>query len=284
MMPRAFFPRPAAHGTEVPTKRASYAGCMSSRVGWLAGIALFALTVGCAGEGAPASPAPAGTTAPAATASLTMTPAPSATSSPAATPAPTPARQDIRAARLRVPVLGIDAPVQGSQVIPDTSVPLPGCPAPPPGSTTLTVPNFGLATPDEALDGIENKAWIFGHSRWQSAPGIFLRLQDISVGDELFVDGVLRHTSEPVANRRFVVERLYIADIDSGATLVAAATPAEIPAEPLVILQTSIREDGYGKPWILDQQRVLAKSRSVVQGSLDDPCKYLLLFVFARAS
>ena len=247
---------------------------------------LLLLTAGCGGDGAPAVPAPVSTTAPVVTSSPTRTAAPTATQSPAATPAPppAPARQDIRAGRLRIPVLGIDAPVQGSQVIPDTSVPLPGCPAPPPGSTTLTVPNFGLATPDEALDRIENKAWIFGHSRWQSAPGLLLRLQDINVGDEVFVDGVVRHTREPVTGRRFVVEGLYVADIESGQTLVAAGTPAEIPAQPLVILQTSIREDGHGKPWILDQQRVLAKSRNVVQGSLDDPCKYLLLFVFARAS
>ena len=43
-------------------------------------------------------------------------------------------------------------------------------------------------------------------------------------------------------------------------------------------------EDGPGKQWILDQQKLLAKARNLVEGNLNDPCKYLLLFVTAHAA
>ena len=219
----------------------------------------------------------AGAVSPTASPSI-ATPSPTRTP----TPTPTPERLDLRARRLRIPALGIDAPVQGSQVVPDTSVPRPGCPAPPPGQTTLTVPNHGIATPDEPIEGYENAAWIFGHSRWEGAPGVLFPLPNLNVGDEVFVDGLQRTTATEVTRRRFVVEGLYLTDIESGGDLLAAET-SKVAAKPLVILQTSVREDGPG-PWILNQQQVLAKSRNVVQGSLDDPCKYLLLFVLARAS
>ena len=199
-------------------------------------------------------------------------------------PTPQPIRIDIRASRLAIPALGIDAMVQGSQVAPDTSPPTPGCPPTPPGSTTFTVPEQGIATPVEEIEGLENKAWIFGHSRWQGQPGVFFRLQDINVGDELFVDGVDRRTGERITHRRFVVNGLYLTDIDAGGKLVTAESPAEIPAKSLVILQTSVREDGANRQWILNQQQVVAKSRNLIEGDVNDPCKYLLLFVFAQAS
>ena len=144
--------------------------------------------------------------------------APLATSTPtpSAVPTPAPTRLDIRANRLVIPVLHLDAPVQGSQVIPDTSTPAPGCPAPPEGQTTLTVPNYGIVTPEANFDGLENKAWIFGHSRWQNQPGLFFGLQDLSIGDELFVDGVERTSGASIEHRRFVVDGLYLTDIESG--------------------------------------------------------------------
>jgi len=247
---------------------------MLFRRGWPPLVLLIAAALACTARGAEDARAPLGP------------PSATAPGTPVVTASlpPQMVRMDIRASRLTIPALGIDAPVQGSRVIPDTSTPPPGCPAPPEGQTTLTVPNEGIATPEESLDGLDNKAWIFGHSRWQNQPGVFGGLVDINVGDELLVDGMDRRTGEQVSRRRFVVNGLYLTDIDSGGKLVAAATPADIPPKPVVILQTSVREDGTGKGWLFDPQTVMAKSRSLVEGDVNDPCKYLLLFVFAVPS
>ena len=252
----------------------SYAICMLRRVGWAPCLLLLALALGCTATGTRevSTPTPQPPTA-----------SPS-TATPTATTTPQVVRVDIRASRLAIPALGIDSAVQGSKVVPDTSPPTPGCPPTPPGSTTFTVPEQGIATPVDEVEGLENKAWIFGHSRWQSQPGVFFRLQDINVGDELFVDGVDRRTGERITHRRFVVSGLYLTDIDAGGKLVTAGSPAEIPAKSLVILQTSVREDGANRQWILNQQQVVAKSRNLIEGDVNDPCKYLLLFVFAQAS
>lgn len=252
----------------------SYATCMLLRAAWRPWVLFLALALGCTATGTreASTPAPRPPTVAPSTATAT------------ASPTPQPVRVDIRASRLTIPALGIDAVVQGSQVVPDTSPTTPGCPPTPPGSTTFTVPEQGIATPVDGLEGLENKAWIFGHSRWQSQPGVFFRLQDINVGDELFVDGVDRRTGERIARRRFVVSSLYLTDIDAGGKLVTAGSPAEMPARPVVILQTSVREDGANRQWILDQQKVAAKSRNLIEGDVNDPCKYLLLFVLAQSS
>ena len=71
-------------------------------------------------------------------------------------------------------------------------------------------------------------------------------------------------------------------DTDSGEELLNAGVPADIPTKPLAILQTSVRERGVGKQWILDEPGLLAKTINLVEGDLDDPCKYLLLFVIAE--
>jgi hypothetical protein len=211
------------------------------------------------------------------------TEAPAAAPPPGApSPAPTVERRDIQATRLVVPSLQIDEAVQTSRTVPYTYTPPPGCPPRPQDTQTLTVPDQGIATPAENLEGVENKAWIFGHSRWQGRSGVFLRLQGIRPGDELFVDGRDRANGERLMGLRFVVEAIYLTDLDSGERLINAARPEDIPPAPLVILQTSVREDGHGKPWILDQREVLSKAVNLVEGDLDDPCKYLLLFVFAR--
>lgn len=146
------------------------------------------------------------------------------------------------------------------------------------------MPEQGVVTPVDTIEGLENKAWIFGHSRWQGQPGILFSLQDLNVGDEVLVDGVDRLTGERLTRRKFVVNGLYLTDIDSGGKLVSAASPADIPARPVVILQTSVREDGANKQWILSRPTVEAKARNLIEGDVNDPCKYLLLFVFAQAS
>ena len=209
----------------------------------------------------------------------TSTPAPSATPS----PTPTPRVPEIRASRLAIPSLKIDAPVGLSTEIPDTYPRAPGCPVPPPGATTLTVPNHGIVTPDKSFEGMESVAWIFGHSRWEGAPGLLFGLQDLNIGDEVFVEGVDRVTQAPIERRRFIVDGLYLTDLDSGGTLVTTE-PARTPSQSVVMLQTSVREEGAGKPWILSQQKLLAKARNLIQGDMNDPCKYLLLFVSARPS
>ncbi len=92
-----------------------------------------------------------------------------------------------------------------------------------------------------------------------------------------------RRTGEQVIRQRFVVEGIYLTDKGSGAELVTADDPAEIPAVPTVVLQTSVREAGANKHWLLDREQVLSRSTNLVEGDLEDPCKYLLLFVIARA-
>lgn len=254
-----------------------YASCMRIRPRSFA-LVLVALLVACGPAAGSEDPTP---TAVATAATQTAVPS---TATVTVSPTPAAVRLDIRASRLTIPSLGIDAEVQPSQIIPDTSPPTPGCPPRPPGGETLSVPNQGIATPVDNLEGLENKAWIFGHSRWLNQPGLFYGLQDLKVGDEVIVDGVERRAGEPVTRRRFVVDSLYLSDIDSGDKLITATNPVAIPSKPMVILQTSVREDGAGKQWLLNQQTVLAKSRYVIEGDMNDPCKYLLLFVFAQAS
>jgi len=193
---------------------------------------------------------------------------------------PAPTGLDIRATRLQIPVLGIDAAVHPSQQIPDTSPMPPGCPAKPPGQTTLTVPSRGIATPEESFAGLERKSWIYGHSRWQGESGLLFGLQLLEIGDEVFIDGVDRESGAAVIGRRYVVEGLYLADTVSGGRLVT--TEQAVPTSQ-VILQTSVRERGDGKAWILDRAKLLQKSVNVIEGDIEDPCKYLLLFVVASA-
>ena len=273
--------------TPIPWTAVAYSEGMV-RVGWAPGLLLAVLTVGCAASEIPAaampSPTPATATAtPSATAETsTATPNPTLTASPTADSRPV--SWNVRVGRLTIPALDIDSEVSGSRAVPDTSTPPVGCTAPPAGQETLTVPAEGIATPEEAFEGIENKAWIFGHSRWQSQPGLFHVLQDIDIGDQLMIDGVDRRTGEQVVRQLFLVDGIYLTDKGSGAELVIAEDPAEIPAVPTVILQTSVREAGANKPWLLDREQVLSRATNLVEGDLEDPCKYLLLFVIARAS
>ncbi|GMU41180.1 MAG: hypothetical protein AMXMBFR23_20460 [Chloroflexota bacterium] len=237
---------------------------------WLIG-SLVWLTVACgASDAAPVTATPAIT--PVATPSPSPDPTEEATE---VVPVP-----DIRVTRLRIPSVGIDAPVGESQVVPNDAPPPPGCDPAPPGQTTLTVPPQGIVTPVDSFDGLEGRAWLFGHSRWQGEPGLLFALADLRAGDELVVDGVDRQTGEAVLDQRYVVEGIYLADRDSGRALVTG----EAAAAPSVILQTSVRESGEGRPWIFDREALTASASNLVEGDLDDPCKYLLLFVVARAA
>jgi len=256
------------------------------RAGWLLCLLLLS-SIGCADSnalstGTSTSTPPASAVPATSTASATVTATLEATEAPTATPEPV--VQDLRVTHLRIPGAGIDVSVQGSQAIPDTRPAAPGCPAKAPGGSTWSVPQQGVATPELAYEGLENKAWIFGHSRWGNVPGVLFVLEDLELGDELFVDGVDRTTGEEVAGQRYEVEGIYLSDTATGGRLVVTDGPGEIPDAPTVILQTSARESGAGKQWLLDQEKVLAKATNILEGDMDDPCKYLLLFVIARST
>jgi hypothetical protein len=264
-------------------------------------VALLVSACGAPAEDAPATPTPPAATpapspppSPPADATVTPTPTPTVTATPTETPIATPADTptatptpeaapllDIRATWLRIPALSIDAPVQDSHVVPMTGTRPASCPAPAPGATTLSVPAEGIATPVEVLPGLDHRSWIYGHSRWLGEPGLFAAIQHLEVGDELFLDGFDRASGAEVSGKRFVVSRLYLTDTDSGGALVM--TPGEPPRTEEVVLQTSVRQRGDDSPWILDRATVMAKAEPVVEGDLDDRCKYLLLFVVAEA-
>jgi hypothetical protein len=205
---------------------------------------------------------------------------PTATPLPTPTPTPVIVRRDIFADHLVIPSLKIDAPVQPSQTIPYVDTPLPGCPGDTTSTDTLVVPTSGVATPAKGEEGLENKAWIFGHSRYLGAPQTFFALQNINIGDEVIIDGKDRATNARLTNQRFIINRIYITDTDSGGELLSADSPEQIPHMPQVILQTSVRESGAGKQWILDRDRLSAKAKVQVDGDINDPCKYLLMFAF----
>jgi hypothetical protein len=208
-------------------------------------------------------------------------PTATATVVPTATPVPI-IRQDILASQLTIPSLGIDSRVQLAQEVPYIDSPLPGCPGDD-SETTLTVPNSGVATPDKLVEGLENKAWILGHSRFAGVAQTFFALQDINLGDEVIVSGKDRETGAAVEGKRFIVDGIYLTDTDSGEEILNNDTGV-IPPKPLVVLQTSVREDGAGKQWILDRAKLTAKAKTVIEGDINDPCKYLLLFVTATAA
>jgi hypothetical protein len=222
-----------------------------------------------------------GTSSDSGEASPTAVPTAAATATPEPSPTPAPVVRDIRATRLAIPSLNIVADVQDSRRIPYTYVPPPGCPPKPEDDETVTVPEQGIATPVEAIEGLENKIWIYGHSRWLGRAGVFFALQDIKLGDEVIIEGFERPSGATVAGERFVVSAIYLADTDSGETIINAESPADVPPEPIVILQTSVREDGMGKQWILNEAALKAKATNIVEGDLNDYCKYLLLFVVA---
>ena len=238
--------------------------------------------VACGGNADAPAPAASATTAPVETASPTATNAPpAATATQAPSPTPERVRQDIRATRLAIPALDLDAEVQTAPTVPYVYIPEPGCPPGPESTETVTVPDQGIATPADNLEGLENKAWVYGHSRWLGVPGLFFGLQDVSLGDELFMDGVDRASGEALSGLRFVVDGIYLTDIDSGEAFLTTAGPEDVPDEPIVVLQTSVRERGAGRPWIFEREALTAKAENLVVGDLDDPCKYLLLFITA---
>jgi len=242
----------------------------------LFGLAMLAVACGSGGDGGSG----ASISQTAATPEIKTPLPPTATALPPPTPTPVIVRRDIFADHLVIPSLKIDARVQPSQTIPYVDSPLPGCPGDTKNTETLVVPTSGVATPAKGEDGLENKAWIFGHSRYLGAPQTFFALQNINIGDDVIVDGTDRQTKARLTNQRFVINRIVITDADKGGELLGTDSIEQMPHIPQVILQTSVRESGAGKQWIFDRDRLTAKAQTVVDGDINSPCKYLLLFVF----
>ena len=240
----------------------------------LAGLFLLSVACGSGGDGG------SGVTISQTTPEVKTPLPPTATPLPPPTPTPVIVRRDIFADHLVIPSLKIDSRVQPSETIPYVDRPLPGCPGDTKNTETVVVPTSGVATPAKGEDGLENKAWIFGHSRYLGAPQTFLALQNINIGDEVILDGTDRQTKARLTNQRFIVNRIYLTDVDSGGELLGADSIEQMPHIPQVILQTSVRESGPGKQWILDRAQLTAKAKVQLDGDINDPCKYLLLFVF----
>ena len=85
------------------------------------------------------------------------------------------------------------------------------------------------------------------------------------------MDGVDRVTGEALAAQRYVASGIYLAGIDSGYTFLNADDASETPPEPIVVLQTSVRERGAGRPADPGPVDVLPKAENLVQGDLDAP-------------
>ena len=191
-------------------------------------------------------------------------------------------RRDIEATHLEISTLNIDLPVQlvpvghySGQV---------GCPPHYVDGPSLAAPDYGIATPNQPIEGVENKVWIFGHSRWQGVETDFHRLEDLNLGDQVIIDGTDRQTGQQYSNLVFTMTHLYLADQDAGSDLIKAPSEEAVPIRPEVVINTSARENGVGKAWILDQSKVLSKAENLVQGDLADPCRYLELWIVAEAS
>jgi hypothetical protein len=253
---------------------------MFTRLTSLFFVGLFALSLLAAACGSGGDSGSNGVSIAPSAASPEATPVPPTATPPPPTPTPVIVRRDIFADHLVIPSLKIDSRVQPSQTIPYVDSPLPGCPADTDSTETLVVPTSGIATPAKGEEGLENKAWIFGHSRYLGAPQTFFALQNINIGDEVIVDGTDRQTNARLTNQRFIINRIYVTDTDSGGKLLGADDISQMPHMPQVILQTSVRESGPGKQWILDRDRLTAKAKVQVEGDINDPCKYLLMFAF----
>lgn len=137
------------------------------------------------------------------------------------------------------------------------------------------VSDHGGVTPDFKVLSMENKIWIFGHSSWQGVPQDLYRLQDINKGDEVVIDVQERETQKRYDNLKFTIQDLVLTDTDGGTDLLNSG---EAPIFPYLMMQTSVREDGVGKKWILNRDLLMSKARVLIEGDIDDPTKYLLLF------
>lgn len=240
------------------TRRALFAHALT-----FGSAAALAAIVGCDVEAREAPPTPLPT--------LEVTPRPAHTAAPYVTPSPSPiprpaeVRLDVLPTALRIPALGIEAPVFPAQTAAGSG-----------GSYEIIVPESGLVSPNHLIgDHSINMVWILGHSRWHRVPQLLYTTANLNAGDTIAIGGRDRRTDRELG-LTFEVERLVLTGQESaGREIYAQRT------QPRLILQTSVRQL-YDPEWILDRATLEAKAEVAVETSVDDLTRYLLLLVVGR--
>jgi len=124
--------------------------------------AALAALVGCTVEASTTSEAPPPPTP------LATPAAPIATTAATATPYVREVRLNLVPEAMRIPSLGIDAPVAPAEVLAGTG-----------GASEIVVPTSGIVSPNHLLgDESINNVWILGHSRWHRVPQLLYTLAD----------------------------------------------------------------------------------------------------------
>jgi len=126
---------------------------------------------------ATSAPAPAGDRVPGRVAVSSPTPAPAASPSPVTTPAPaTPApAAPAQPARLQLPNIGVDAPVEAVGATPQNTMDVP-----------RNVQDVGWYAPG-VRPGQPGDAVIDGHLDWYTGPAVFVNLARLQVGDRVVI-------------------------------------------------------------------------------------------------
>lgn len=146
----------------------------------------------------------------------------------------------------------------------------------------LDVPEQGIATPNGSIGKTDvNNIWIYGHSRWMGVPQLLYSLKDINLGDLITIDGQII-PQQKTSRLNFTVDKILLEDRESAVKEIND----EKPNLPRLIIQTSVRENGTdsngnAKPWIFNRNAIEKKAQPKIEGDVNDPKKYLLLFVIA---
>lgn len=147
----------------------------------------------------------------------------------------------------------------------------------------LDVPEQGIATPNGSIGKTDtNNIWIYGHSRWMGIPQLLYSLKDINLGDLITIDGQMI-PQQKTSKLNFTVDKILLEDRESAIKEIND----EKPNLPRLIIQTSVRENGTdstgnAKPWIFNRNAIEKKAQSKIEGEINDPSKYLFLFVIAQ--
>lgn len=139
-------------------------------------------------------------------------------------------------------------------------------------------PPEGIATANNVLGrGNNNTIWIYGHSRLNGIPQTFYGLQDLKPGEKIVIDGDDITRDRILEGLEFEVEDRVLGDMTSGEKLIFSGGTRY----PRVVLQTSVRESG-DKPWIFNRVKIENSTVSIIEDSVDNPSKYLLLFIVLK--
>jgi hypothetical protein len=146
----------------------------------------------------------------------------------------------------------------------------------------VSAPHDGsIATNENTHPNLDNVLWLFAHSRVKGERKPFYALQYINIDDEIVIDAEDRNTKEAYINLTFKVDKMYLADRESAERLLNHVPPHETPRQPILLLQTSVRQE-WDTNWILDPQNLQPKAENLVGGDINDLSKYLFLFVTSR--